>query len=82
MSPKIYLNSPVFVIEMNNSTNKIEGIGLIKNKPSSPMELYNLKTDPFEKINVIMENANIYADLNKRLMQHIQHAGKIPWQKP
>jgi hypothetical protein len=32
MSPKIYLNSPVFVIEMNNSTNKIEGIGLIKNK--------------------------------------------------
>jgi hypothetical protein len=33
MSPKIYLNSPVFVIEMNNSTNKIEGIGLIKNKP-------------------------------------------------
>jgi hypothetical protein len=33
MSPKIDLNSPVFVIEMNNSTNKIEGIGLIKNKP-------------------------------------------------
>ena len=35
MSPKIYLNSPVFVIEMNNSTNKIEGIGLIKNKPTT-----------------------------------------------
>ena len=26
---------PVFVIEMNNSTNKIEGIGLIKNKPET-----------------------------------------------
>lgn len=25
------LNSPIFVIEMNNTTNKIEGIGLIKN---------------------------------------------------
>ena len=35
MSHKIYLNSPVFVIEMNNSTNKIEGIGLIKNKPTT-----------------------------------------------
>lgn len=31
-SPKICYNTPVFVIEMNNSTNKIEGIGLIKNK--------------------------------------------------
>jgi hypothetical protein len=33
LSPKISYNSPVFVIEMNNSTNKIEGIGFIKNKP-------------------------------------------------
>ena len=32
LSPKIYYGTPVFVIEMNNSTNKIEGIGLIKNK--------------------------------------------------
>jgi len=32
LSPKIDLDSPVFVIEMNNSTNKITGIGLIKNK--------------------------------------------------
>jgi len=32
MSPKICYNSPVFVIEMNNEKNQIEGIGLIKNK--------------------------------------------------
>ena len=32
-SPKIPYETPMFVIEMNNSTNKIEGIGLIKNKP-------------------------------------------------
>lgn len=32
LSPSIDLNSPVFVIEMNNSTNEIIGIGLIKNK--------------------------------------------------
>jgi len=32
LSPLIDLDSPVFVIEMNNSTNEIMGIGLIKNK--------------------------------------------------
>lgn len=32
LSHSIDLNSPVFVIEMNNSTNEIIGIGLIKNK--------------------------------------------------
>jgi hypothetical protein len=32
MSPKIGLESLVVVVEMNNSTNQIEGIGLIKNK--------------------------------------------------
>jgi hypothetical protein len=33
LSTKIPYNTPIFVIEMNNSTNKIEGIGFIKNKP-------------------------------------------------
>ncbi len=32
LSPKIHYNTPVFVIEMNNQKNQIEGIGLIKNK--------------------------------------------------
>jgi hypothetical protein len=35
LSPKISYNTPVFVIEMNNSLNQIEGIGLIKNKTAS-----------------------------------------------
>jgi hypothetical protein len=33
MSPKIEYDTIVLVIEMNNSQNKIEGIGLIKNRP-------------------------------------------------
>jgi len=41
MAPNIDLGSPVFVIEMNNSSNKIEGIGLIKNI---------CKTDKYYKI--------------------------------
>ena len=33
MSPKILNTSLVFVIEMNNDTDSIEGIGLVRNKP-------------------------------------------------
>ena len=43
LSPKIFYNTPVFVIEMNNSTNKIEGIGFIKNKPI---------TDKYHKVHI------------------------------
>ncbi|NDE19120.1 MAG: hypothetical protein EB000_01575, partial [Alphaproteobacteria bacterium] len=34
LSQKIQANSIVFVVEMNNSRNKIEGIGVIKNIPN------------------------------------------------
>ena len=33
MPAKIDIGATVFVVEMNNSTNEIEGIGLIKNRP-------------------------------------------------
>lgn len=35
MSPKIFIDSIVFVVEMNNSKNQIEGIGLVKNRNQS-----------------------------------------------
>lgn len=33
MSPKILYDSLVFVVEMNNETDNIEGIGLVRNRP-------------------------------------------------
>ena len=44
LSPTIDLNSPVFVIEMNNSTNQILGIGLIKNKLVTD-KIYKVQAD-------------------------------------
>ena len=44
LSPKIPHNTLVFVIEMNNSTNMIEGIGLIKNKPETE-KYYKVHSD-------------------------------------
>jgi hypothetical protein len=44
LSPLIDLNSPVFVIEMNISTNQIMGIGLIKNKLETD-KVYKVQAD-------------------------------------
>jgi|TARA_R110001599_G_scaffold81705_1_gene220387 hypothetical protein len=44
MSVKIPINSNVFVIEMNNNKNKIEGIGLIKNHFYNDQK-YNIYND-------------------------------------
>jgi len=44
MSPKIEANGNVFVVDMNNSTNKIEGIGFIKNKPQVD-KFYKIHSD-------------------------------------
>jgi hypothetical protein len=41
MSPKIPIDSIVFVIEMNNTINQIQGIGLLKN---------NLREDKYYKV--------------------------------
>ncbi|MDO6439112.1 sulfatase-like hydrolase/transferase [Cyclobacterium sp. 1_MG-2023] len=55
---------------------------LLQNSPFQPMELYNLKEDPYEKNNIIMENKEVFQKLNAYLMSHIQEGGKVPWQKP
>uniref|UniRef100_A0A6C0IDI6 Uncharacterized protein n=1 Tax=viral metagenome TaxID=1070528 RepID=A0A6C0IDI6_9ZZZZ len=44
MSPKIEANGNVFVVDMNNSINKIEGIGFIKNKPQVD-KFYKIHSD-------------------------------------
>lgn len=44
MSPKILYDSIVFVVEMNNNTNEIEGIGIIKNRPIMD-KYYSLHSD-------------------------------------
>ena len=43
-SPKIFYESVVFIVEMNNETNKIEGIGLIYNHPHID-KYYNIHND-------------------------------------
>jgi hypothetical protein len=58
LSPKIPYNTPLFVIEMNNSINKIAGIGFIKNKPEFN-KYYKVHSD---------SNTNRYTYIGKYFM--------------
>lgn len=75
LSPKIPHESLVFVIEMNNTTNMIEGIGLIKNK-FDLTKYYKVHSDPNSNRyiyigNYFMERKIIY-DINSQLVDILE----------
>jgi arylsulfatase A-like enzyme len=53
---------------------------LLQNDPFSPLELYNLRTDPQERTNLAASNKDIFLTLSTVLRQHIQRGGAVPWQ--
>jgi arylsulfatase A-like enzyme len=57
---------------------------LMQNSPLSPLELYNLKEDPYEKNNLanVPAHKKIYIELSTALRKQIQRGGSTPWQGP
>ena len=55
---------------------------LMQNSPYSPLELYNLKDDPQEKMNLMGKAPKVFKELSDALRQHVQIGGATPWQKP
>jgi len=55
---------------------------LLQNDPFSPLELYNLKDDPYEQHNVAATNRKVVNELTMTLRTQIQRGGTTPWQKP
>lgn len=55
---------------------------LMQNDPYSPLELYNLREDPGETMNVAATNRKLVNELSAALRRHIQRGGATPWQKP
>ena len=53
---------------------------LMQNDPWSPLELYNLKSDPQEQTNLATQAPKVFRELSETLRQHIQHGGTTAWQ--
>lgn len=53
---------------------------LLQNSPFGPLELYNLRTDPQEKLNLYAKEPKKVQELSASWRAHIQRAGGVPWQ--
>ena len=53
---------------------------LLQNTPFEPMQLFDLEADPKEEKPLPL-NSKIANDLTRALMDHLQKAGSVPWQK-
>ena len=75
LSLKIEYKTPVFVIEMNNETNQIAGIGLILNK-SSTEKYYKVHADSntnrYTYIGTYFMGRDILRDYNDKLVYYLE----------
>lgn len=55
---------------------------VLQNSPFAPIELYNLKNDPYETKDLASSNRKVFSQLTERLRLHIQNGGRVPWQPP
>ncbi len=53
---------------------------LMQNSPYRPLELYNLREDPFETHDRIKLNPAIARELSAALQEQVRRSGAIPWQ--
>lgn len=59
-----------------------QGWKLLQNTPYSPLELYHLEQDPYEKVNLADKELAKVSALNNLMMMYVQRGGQTPWQKP
>ena len=55
---------------------------LLQDSPFAALELYDLKSDPQETIDLATKRREIFNELGAALRQQIQRGGSTPWQKP
>ncbi|MHB8897861.1 MAG: sulfatase family protein [Thermoguttaceae bacterium] len=55
---------------------------LLQNDPYSPLELYNLQSDPQEQHNLAATEKKVVNELGALLRVQIQRGGATPWQPP
>jgi arylsulfatase A-like enzyme len=58
------------------------GWKLVQDSPFTPLELFNLRTDPEETKNVAGNEPEVFKALSAELRRQVQRGGTIGWQKP
>ena len=55
---------------------------LMQNDPYSPLQLFDLREDPYETTNVAAKHKQVVTELSAALRRHVQRGGITPWQRP
>lgn len=55
---------------------------LMQNNPYRPLQLYDLKNDPGEQVDLASQRPKIFRELASAMREKIQQAGTTPWQAP
>ncbi|MCX7824957.1 MAG: sulfatase-like hydrolase/transferase [Verrucomicrobiae bacterium] len=55
---------------------------VVQDRPTSPLELYNLQRDPQETTDLAAKEKTMLRDLSAALRVQIQRGGAVPWQPP
>jgi arylsulfatase A-like enzyme len=53
---------------------------LVADSPFAPMELYNLREDPVEAVDMAKREPKVFGELSRLLRGHVQRGGSVPWQ--
>lgn len=54
---------------------------ILQNTPYEPFQFFKVGEDPYEQTSLEPGESEIYTSLRSALQEHIQDAGRIPWQK-
>ena len=59
-----------------------DGWKLMQNDPYSPLELYHLADDPYERRDLAATRPEVLDEMKAALRKHVQRGGSVPWQPP